>query len=935
LLPNSALSAWQHDRVPGGTPLETIVVNEPALGATGLLVCERAGGLYWLERQGNTWGEYIEFIPYEGIWGGDVHFINGTLKIIAAANSGVFVSDWTGDAWGEFQYISNHYYRYQDAAFFGYNTSNDRYQYVVTAMQQWEPVAQTFIQGLYLVEGDVPLPEGIIPISGPENREYTYIHRDLEPGYENIFYAYCITPGEERFQKLTAEGAFPTWTGSSLVDDFSNADTEEVNAFYQYIDSSATPHVYHQYLIAWTSSHDYYDVWHRSREFGSGGFSSLWAIVATRLNVVFTTPSGGDMNIMGLAAYSNSGFPGGHVVYLLMEYYGLVVNFPPFGWTQLNETPSGDEYIRSYTSRSLNYNTLNDTHDELFVATQYGDLQYALIDRSTFAVESWGDFNNWGFDPSVGAQKMGSPIYSFWKDEANGIIYFPHLLSGIYRYDAMADLWSRLGTNGVSIHENPDYNHGWTGVTPSPFEAGSLLIGSKKFIFGSGPNWNVHGGVYRVSVDGSGGVIPFRPSFFNNMTVTSLAGDDAENLLYSGVLDVVESFTTGKKNPAVDYWVPSELWCTDDGSYQAFLGSTASYVIYTYLNPTTYPHYNSLRLHPVAGITGVIYGIGFLFLDGGIDHSVPLPDNYGGGLEYAYRDEYGIWQTTASNPDQTLVSCYKVTGTNNEPGSWFEHVMDMEVEATGPGLEDFVVLAATGAWPQSHKTEDMYRYGGLFRVQKAGSEWIVETVTPETDDYQLNGNPVGDFTDPSVLSVDKIQLTGSNRYFCYTMGERRYSEDEPLGLIWYQDAVSMGEIEAGNWIKLPNVEGEAGAVPYDATHNFWNPTAQLAALSDVPEEGLFTVAVTGDGPVGPHIYTGTMPLIPGPALSLTTVGVDIVLTWTAIPMMNVYKIYRSEESYFTPSPENLVATVDDTTYTDPGASASSIKYFYVVVGSSE
>ncbi|MFN2286216.1 MAG: C25 family cysteine peptidase, partial [Anaerolineae bacterium] len=70
----------------------------------------------------------------------------------------------------------------------------------------------------------------------------------------------------------------------------------------------------------------------------------------------------------------------------------------------------------------------------------------------------------------------------------------------------------------------------------------------------------------------------------------------------------------------------------------------------------------------------------------------------------------------------------------------------------------------------------------------------------------------------------------------------------------------------------------------------------------------------------------------GPLVTITKSGNDIDLTWDAVIGATQYRVYRSTEAYFVPSPSNAVGTVTTTFYTDIDKIGDpDVNYFYTVI----
>ncbi|MEJ5308323.1 MAG: C25 family cysteine peptidase [Anaerolineae bacterium] len=69
----------------------------------------------------------------------------------------------------------------------------------------------------------------------------------------------------------------------------------------------------------------------------------------------------------------------------------------------------------------------------------------------------------------------------------------------------------------------------------------------------------------------------------------------------------------------------------------------------------------------------------------------------------------------------------------------------------------------------------------------------------------------------------------------------------------------------------------------------------------------------------------------GPAVTITKSGSNVRLTWYDVMGASWYRVYRSTEAYFVPSPGNAIATVTASNYTDTGKIGDpSVNYFYIV-----
>jgi len=73
------------------------------------------------------------------------------------------------------------------------------------------------------------------------------------------------------------------------------------------------------------------------------------------------------------------------------------------------------------------------------------------------------------------------------------------------------------------------------------------------------------------------------------------------------------------------------------------------------------------------------------------------------------------------------------------------------------------------------------------------------------------------------------------------------------------------------------------------------------------------------------------PLSPIQDLVIQPVSPDARLFWPSVPGASQYKVYRSTDPLFTPSPTNLLGTVSDTTYMDANITGlPAVRNYYIV-----
>lgn len=320
----TARAGWKNHNLPGGTALETIVVDEYPI-VQGMWVVEKSGGMYWLEWDPqHPWGEegspdYEEFDAYyPWFMGGDIKEIDGTLYTIAATYQGTHLYEYNTSG-GKWQAISteperNSYYRWHDAAFCAGGSGNyNRDFFIVSAVQEWYPDPQhPYLKGLFLItDGQAPDPEDP-PIEGTSGNDYQFIYRHPDP--ERGYWLYTWHGGS--FQRITVSGTYPNINAAADRDFLEEDALDEIACFYQYKDAYG---IYHQYIVANRGTEDdpLWDVWHRV-DTGSGFQSDGWDVVCQDLQEGI-----GDYGFMGIAAYYYDSNPDEHHIYLNIQKNGL------------------------------------------------------------------------------------------------------------------------------------------------------------------------------------------------------------------------------------------------------------------------------------------------------------------------------------------------------------------------------------------------------------------------------------------------------------------------------------------------------------------------------------------------------------------------------------------------------------------------------------
>lgn len=80
-----------------------------------------------------------------------------------------------------------------------------------------------------------------------------------------------------------------------------------------------------------------------------------------------------------------------------------------------------------------------------------------------------------------------------------------------------------------------------------------------------------------------------------------------------------------------------------------------------------------------------------------------------------------------------------------------------------------------------------------------------------------------------------------------------------------------------------------------------------------------------------NVATVQTPVGVGPVVTISKSGSNAILTWDAVIGATQYRVYRSTEAYFIPSPGNAIDTVTTPNYTDTGKIGDpNVNYFYIV-----
>lgn len=832
----TVFGGWEFHKMPGGVILETVIVDETvnSTEVEGALILEKHGGIYWLpwDNDIDDWGTIEEYDAYYVWWmGGDAKKIDDDLFAIAATYLGTHLYEYTGGSphsWDPVgTRVPNAYYRWHDAAFYeDQNGGGDESNFILSAVQEWHPSGYTYNKGLFLVtDGNSPS-EGANAITGTSGNSYSFIYRDLEGGDTLYTWYNEKYPDAAKFQRITVSGTVPNVT-ASVDDDFDEEeigyDLKEITGFYQYLEGSDNRH---QYIVAKTKGQvgdpaPTWDVWHREESGGSlasNGWYKVWSDM---------DEYGG---AMGIVAEEDGDY---HKIYVAVQNLGLIHHYDD-DETQLNYQESYDTYLTNWHMRSLNLNPWYDC-DQLIIGTGHASGQFANINIDN--------------DPSVvkyfNEDGMGSGIYdtalkggcSTREIAVRGdtVIFATHG-SGVYMADT--DTWVSYEEIGVDdspssldeIKRNADFNFTWECVAFSPWDADELYLGAYERSFKLNHSTVEHGGLWNLDFDNDY-VTVVTDNVLSGKRISSLGTDyDYDNLYIGRAIEFNASTSTIVDHPT--------LYCkSTSGGGLTEITNTGTNGLneahrFAYYGCAYEPNFYALQAHPADGVEGVVWGLG---LPGSIapydwdeDPNTTCRSQYiGGGLGYSYYDNG--WNTVE------ILGCdHENLGNDLE---WFEGVKDILVESntsTDTTHQDVDMLVASGVYQISHLSEDIPRYGGLWKVYYNNGSWQKINVTPYQDDvngvrYQLNGD---NFNHPGVMSVEKLAFGNSNYYFCNTMGEKAGSQDEWLSILWWQQADDIRSVSQSNWSLFPIQGFDDGEIPYDDNNNFINNYSFLVIIKE-------------------------------------------------------------------------------------------------------
>lgn len=876
-----AQTDWQFHRLPGGSALEIVLVNEDDPHVKGMWLAEKQGGMYWVQWNDQAepprWepmtqtNEYDAYYPW--FMGGDYCNVQGALYAIAATYQATHRYSWDGNSWEPYpdpatSKAPNGYYRWHDAAFCAdeagvYHPDN----FIVSAAQAWPMLPRSYRKGLYLVtNGLSPTPE-TAPIGGfggpTDGHNYNYIYRDMDQGrYLYAWYNdedFGAGTQDSDFQKVTVTGLGHILSASVSADfDETMFALQNVNWLYQYRDASQ---VRHQFLLAKSKNRQTgavtVDVWHRQHE--GGGFSSTgWGKVVENLEQLYRgylQAPGFSFNAMSLAAYAEGD---AYYVYLVVDGLGLsLIKAPPDGAptvTAFSHAAQDGSYLRKWSDRSLNLNpwwrAQHPTQDQVIIGSAHGDLHIATIGNlatspTVISYQTLEDMS--GLKPDGTTYKYGSYLYG--PIQRGSDLYDIHDGTGLFK--ARTDPWIRydhLGISSPDIQNHSDFNFGFRSGTLSPFvpDLGWIYVGGAfcKYYWNAQNQATYHSGIWKLN--------PAHPDQMWFAGTGLAQPNDIVRSMSSGpgwLYYCIPGTPSNPFEPPPDLGEDDDLrilgpftvWSSNDGnSRQAAVntgdgqpnGLNEFYHVTYWLNPVQgedmYALFRTLRPHPALNVTGVVYGLSCpgLDIDWGDEPTAQPPaqnTQIGGGVGYVYY-ENGTWQ-------DHCIQMLRCDHTGLTGVDWFEGVIDMLVESNSNYELSHLnvdLLAATGAYQIKRMGEDYPRYGGLFKVYNEAGQpdrWAVIEITPDEGDYQLE-NGQG-FSHPAVVGVDSSSIDGLRYYFCVTMGDGITTPDEPLCLLWYQQADNLRHL-TNQWTKFPNPGGPPGRVPYPDPHQgeadfvFWS-----------------------------------------------------------------------------------------------------------------
>ncbi|MFH1862054.1 MAG: hypothetical protein ABH878_04500, partial [bacterium] len=225
------------------------------------------------------------------------------------------------------------------------------------------PPSGDYYKGLFLItNGSAPAAE-TAPIGGmggpTEGNNYQFIYRDLMRGdtlytwYHNETFSSGVATSEEcDLQKIIIHGRGAFISAEIEVNNFNVQDyaLKNISGFYQYIDTEADPDVYHQFIVAKTyHGGETWDVWHREKTVGVGGFPATWEIICGNLQD----------HISNFACQNLFAFHEG-------ECYAIYLNCTESGWY----------FIKVAQHEANQYEITLLENEDAFIPQQIGDILF-------------------------------------------------------------------------------------------------------------------------------------------------------------------------------------------------------------------------------------------------------------------------------------------------------------------------------------------------------------------------------------------------------------------------------------------------------------------------------------------------------------------------------------------------------------------------------
>jgi len=890
---SSAQARWEIHRTPGGSGLETIFVNESS--AQGMWIVEKQGGLYWTtwNSTGNTFnpcGSTSEFDAYyTWFMGADEHITSASNipTTIAATYQGTHRYTYSSGQWNEETGCPHRdrYFKWHDAALVGDASGTPAFyadNFLIVNAAVWSPTSNDYKKGIYLVCQDAyPLPGDRPPTSLAH--EYQYIYRDLDDACGRYAYAYYKdeSSGYFNFQRICINGTgYGINVAQPVYNDFQvsgvNLTDIPFAGFYQY----KTGNTRHQFLVAneGTEQNPDWHVWHR--EATSALFSATdWA------RVYDITTNITDFNgCQGLAARKAATPTGTYRIYLVVPNRGLAVLRSSQGTSQeekyLNyDTGDNMQYLKNYSSRSMNMNPpwwSSTTEDYVIIPTGHADVHIAKginFNETNPSVSQYSTLENWGANTSVHgtAYKGGSYVSGAVVDGTT--LYFIHDATGIYSFNpsTWSNTYAREGINPTvtssTFYDNSDVMFNIRCGSFSPFgETGKLYLGcGGRFYPGSGTEV-LHGGIWYTEPSVANDQMHatstnFCPQYQGPNAMTADATSGHEVLYYATVENTSDAPVPIEPDfERFSYYSNLYVLESSTGSRIPLATTAASGLNEYYLvkwsgNPSGewfWGTFSCLRPHPTIS-SAVVYGLSSMFA--GIDWGDPY--GYSGGSWTPSQTDLGGGLGIVRKSGASWLAPNVIFSCNHAsyyPMNiyFFEDVLDMIVEQYSSGSadpwKDLIILAATGAYPPMHGTEDFCRYGGLFKIKwnESNAAWQVDKVTPvTTSEYKFSG--LSTFQDPAVTGVDSVQVGTRRFYFCTTAGQEYSASDydRPLSLLWYQKKNNIDAITAAGWHKIPGSFPGTVRYPDPQTGGSFRDMANTGILAQCTSANVINLFVGG------------------------------------------------------------------------------------------